>query len=193
MYSGAWPEEALQQPEYLSSPRGTETGVRPKRTKDADKPMLTYPTLVANAILAHSEGATLKEIYAWIEDNFPYYSPQKNDPKFRSSWQSSVRHTLTSQAQFVKTERDRDAKTQSKWCMAEGALTGPEIIYNTESNTGMFSCIIDFIFARLDDLLLFFFSGNETYYMHSHIIIHSNSAVYTFTLCIHICACFHYI
>jgi hypothetical protein len=88
------PEEAMREPNTpppdLSSPKH----VNPK---NADKPILTYATMIAQALSAQTtKRLTLQEIYQWIMDKYPYY---KND---EHGWRSSVRHNLSQREYFTK-------------------------------------------------------------------------------------------
>jgi forkhead transcription factor HCM1 len=69
------------------------------------KPSLSYATLIGMAILrATDRRLTLAEIYAWITNHFPYY--KKGDV----GWQNSIRHNLSLNKAFEKTEKSKDKK-----------------------------------------------------------------------------------
>ncbi|QLG70792.1 hypothetical protein HG535_0A07340 [Zygotorulaspora mrakii] len=69
------------------------------------KPPYSYATLIGLAIL-QSAGAklTLSQIYSWISIHFPYYK-QKD-----AGWQNSIRHNLSLNDAFIKTEKSCDGK-----------------------------------------------------------------------------------
>ncbi|CAI7171424.1 BTE_collapsed_G0006200.mRNA.1.CDS.1 [Saccharomyces cerevisiae] len=69
----------------------------------AKKPPYSYATLICLAILQSQEGKlTLSQIYHWIHVHFPYYK-QKD-----ASWQNSIRHNLSLNDAFIKTEKSCD-------------------------------------------------------------------------------------
>jgi len=69
------------------------------------KPPYSYATLIGMAIL-RGEGRklTLSQIYSWISSTFKYY--RRNDV----GWQNSIRHNLSLNKAFVKTEKSSDGK-----------------------------------------------------------------------------------
>ena len=72
-------------------------------TRHADcKPPYSYSCLIFMAIENSSEKKLpVKEIYAWIQNNFPFY---KRAP---SGWMNSVRHNLSLNKCFTKVEKDK--------------------------------------------------------------------------------------
>ncbi len=63
------------------------------------KPLYSYIYLIAMAISSHPDRrANLQEIIAYIEDKFPFYQTH-------SRWHASIRHNLTLNDCFVKTEK----------------------------------------------------------------------------------------
>ncbi|QLQ81309.1 hypothetical protein HG537_0F00700 [Torulaspora globosa] len=80
-----------------------------KRRRDngemGKKPPYSYATLIGLAILQSPEGKlTLSQIYSWISSHFPYYKLKD------SGWQNSIRHNLSLNEAFVKTEKSCDGK-----------------------------------------------------------------------------------
>lgn len=69
------------------------------------KPPYSYATLIGLAILQSPEAKlTLSQIYGWISGHFPYYK-QKD-----AGWQNSIRHNLSLNEAFIKTEKSCDGK-----------------------------------------------------------------------------------
>lgn len=69
------------------------------------KPPYSYATLIGLAILQSALGKlTLSQIYNWISVHFPYYK-QKD-----AGWQNSIRHNLSLNDAFIKTEKSNDGK-----------------------------------------------------------------------------------
>lgn len=80
-----------------------------EKRKNADendkKPQYSYAVLICLAILQSPEGRlTLSQIYCWISVHFPYYRPKD------ASWQNSIRHNLSLNSAFTKTEKSSDGK-----------------------------------------------------------------------------------
>ncbi|KAL3234586.1 Forkhead transcription factor HCM1 [Nakaseomyces bracarensis] len=72
---------------------------------NAKKPQYSYAVLICLAILQSPEGRlTLSQIYCWISVHFPYYRPKD------ASWQNSIRHNLSLNSAFTKTEKSSDGK-----------------------------------------------------------------------------------
>jgi hypothetical protein len=57
------------------------------------------PTSGADPRIARPEGKTLKEIYAYLEEQYAYF----RQPRYATSWRSSIRHNLCSSRLFKKT------------------------------------------------------------------------------------------
>jgi len=78
------------------------------------RPPHTYPALIASAILDSPNNlVTLRGIYDYIMNNFPYY-------KFchdKSAWQNSIRHNLSLNQCFIKVPRYENAAKSNYWTM----------------------------------------------------------------------------
>ncbi|KAL5346610.1 Forkhead transcription factor [Pseudogymnoascus australis] len=83
---------------------------------DGTKPSQSYATLIGVAIVtAPGERLTLAQIYKWISDKFSYYSAEE------TGWQNSIRHNLSLNKAFVKTERPKDDPGKGNyWVIAAG-------------------------------------------------------------------------
>lgn len=69
------------------------------------KPPYSYAILICLAILQSPEGKlTLSQIYNWISTHFSFYKPKD------ASWQNSIRHNLSLNEAFIKTEKSYDGK-----------------------------------------------------------------------------------
>ncbi|CCK72073.1 Hcm1p KNAG_0I02890 [Huiozyma naganishii CBS 8797] len=69
------------------------------------KPPYSYAVLICLAILQSAEGKlTLSQIYNWITTQFPFYKLKD------SSWQNSIRHNLSLNEAFIKTDKSCDGK-----------------------------------------------------------------------------------
>eukprot|EP00128_Syssomonas_multiformis_P012844 Colp12_sorted_trinity150504_noHs@16016 len=67
------------------------------------KPPYSFSCLIALAIDHHPEKRmTVKELYAWIKDRFPYFCYAKN------GWKNSIRHNLSLNKCFMKIARDKN-------------------------------------------------------------------------------------
>lgn len=75
----------------------------PPITDDGSKPPHSYATLIAMSILrSPNRRLTLSQIYKWIHSTYSFYGPAD------SGWQNSIRHNLSLNKAFVKTERPKD-------------------------------------------------------------------------------------
>ncbi|XP_028417732.1 forkhead box protein N3-like [Dendronephthya gigantea] len=64
------------------------------------KPQYSYASLIVLAInSAKDKRMTLQQIYAWIEDKFPFYKHAKK------GWKNSIRHNLSLHKFFIKEQR----------------------------------------------------------------------------------------
>ena len=69
-------------------------------SKPTKKPNISYAELIAEA-LENTEGRmlTLKGIYQYVTNNYPYFSMNK------AGWQNSIRHNLSLNKAFYKVPR----------------------------------------------------------------------------------------
>lgn len=81
--------------------RKSSASPTPEERAQYKRPPHTYPALIASAIL-DSPGnlITLRGIYEYIMNNFPYYKYCHD----KSAWQNSIRHNLSLNQCFVKGE-----------------------------------------------------------------------------------------
>lgn len=79
-----------------------------KRQKNDEldkKPPYSYAILICLAILQSRDGKlTLSQIYQWISTHFTFYKLKD------SSWQNSIRHNLSLNEAFIKTQKSSDGK-----------------------------------------------------------------------------------
>ncbi|KAG0657557.1 hypothetical protein C6P45_002412 [Maudiozyma exigua] len=79
-----------------------------KRQKNDEldkKPPYSYAILICLAILQSKDGRlTLSQIYQWISTHFTFYKLKD------SSWQNSIRHNLSLNEAFIKTQKSSDGK-----------------------------------------------------------------------------------
>lgn len=116
------------QPTFISRPKSTtrqpeddgpfeipSPSKMPKIVHEADtKPPFSYATLIGMAILrGEDRKLTLSQIYSWISSNFKYY--RRNDV----GWQNSIRHNLSLNKAFIKTDKSSDGKGHY-WEIAKG-------------------------------------------------------------------------
>ncbi|ESO07046.1 hypothetical protein HELRODRAFT_144946, partial [Helobdella robusta] len=68
----------------------------------SSKPPFSFTVLILMAIdSSPSKQLLVKEIYKWVETNFPYYN------RARKGWKNSVRHNLSLSKCFTKVEKDK--------------------------------------------------------------------------------------
>ncbi|KAI3662348.1 hypothetical protein MP638_004872 [Amoeboaphelidium occidentale] len=85
------------------------------RTLAAEKPPLSYASLIVQAIVSHPElRLTLRDIYDWIMEHYPYF---KKAPK---NWQNSIRHNLSLNSYFIKIPRYQEKA--SLWTVDPNSL-----------------------------------------------------------------------
>ncbi|KAI8499763.1 Forkhead box protein M1 [Branchiostoma belcheri] len=92
---------------------------RPQRkTHDSNRPPYSYMALIQFAINSSpARRMTLKEIYAWIEDRFPYFKTAKQ------GWKNSIRHNLSLHDIFIReTTKCESGRAQSYWTLCHEAL-----------------------------------------------------------------------
>lgn len=78
-----------------------------------NKPAFSYRALVGTILQeAGPRGLTLKEMYACIEEKYPYFHTASAQGQ-GASWRSSVRHNLVSHAEFARVEMDPDETSAS--------------------------------------------------------------------------------
>ncbi len=86
-----------------------------------DRPKLSYSTLIAMAIQnSPKQRATLQEIYAWIEDHFPYFDTMHN----KTGWQNSIRHNLSLNKAFYRSHGQAARKGGGFWNLDPTASIG---------------------------------------------------------------------
>lgn len=82
--------------------------------KSSNKPPFSYANMIGMALLrAPARKLTLAEIYDWIANHFSYYE------RGQVGWQNSIRHNLSLNKAFQKTEKSKDKKGHF-WQIAEG-------------------------------------------------------------------------
>ncbi|PAA46384.1 hypothetical protein BOX15_Mlig012480g1 [Macrostomum lignano] len=84
--------------------------------RETGKPSHSYSTLIKFAISStRSKRMSLRQIYKWITDNFPYYKDARN------GWKNSIRHNLSLNKCFIKVPRDKgDLGKGCYWSLREG-------------------------------------------------------------------------
>ncbi|XP_038137293.1 forkhead box protein M1 [Cyprinodon tularosa] len=100
-------ESIDQKPQELTA---HSTKSNTENTRPAlERPPYSYTAMIQFAINSRqNRGMTLKEIYTWIEDHFPYYREVA-----KPGWKNSIRHNLSLHDMFIR-ERSPDGKT-SYW------------------------------------------------------------------------------
>lgn len=79
-----------------------------------EKPPYSYASLIGMALLRSDERRlTLSQIYNWISSTFRYYK------RGEVGWQNSIRHNLSLNRSFEKSERSKDGKGHF-WKIVEG-------------------------------------------------------------------------
>lgn len=86
-------------PDIYSTARNTSKPfMRPQYTQR--KPNISYAELIAEALESAEGGMlTLKEIYSYISNRYPYFEMNK------TGWQNSIRHNLSLNKAFYKVPR----------------------------------------------------------------------------------------
>ncbi|XP_033909672.3 forkhead box protein M1-like isoform X1 [Acipenser ruthenus] len=80
--------------------------VKPPRSPSTKRPPYSYSELIKLAINSIPEKQLpLQQIYAWVEEHFPYYKYDANP-----GWKNSIRHSLSMQDIFVR-QTDRNSRT----------------------------------------------------------------------------------
>ncbi|MGH0162426.1 UNVERIFIED_CONTAM: hypothetical protein FKN15_055396 [Acipenser sinensis] len=80
--------------------------VKPPRCPSTKRPPYSYSELIKLAINSIPEKQLpLQQIYAWVEEHFPYYKYDANP-----GWKNSIRHSLSMQDIFVR-QTDRNSRT----------------------------------------------------------------------------------
>lgn len=83
----------------------TKTEADSARPPMSERPPYSYMAMIQFAINSRkSRRMTLKEIYTWIEDNFPYFREVA-----KSGWKNSIRHNLSLHDMFIR-ETSHDGK-----------------------------------------------------------------------------------
>ncbi|KAK1159791.1 forkhead box protein M1-like isoform X2 [Acipenser oxyrinchus oxyrinchus] len=80
--------------------------VKPPRCPSTKRPPYSYSELIKLAINSIPEKQLpLQQIYAWVEEHFPYYKYDANP-----GWKNSIRHSLSMRDIFVR-QTDRNSRT----------------------------------------------------------------------------------
>lgn len=92
-----------------------------------EKPAYSYATLITQAIIDSSEKKlTLRSIYSWIMNKYPYFRRQ------RGGWQNSIRHNLSLNKCFYKIPRTHsDPGKGSYWTVDSEYLN----VFNPNTKT----------------------------------------------------------
>ncbi|XP_066276308.1 forkhead box protein M1-like isoform X2 [Branchiostoma lanceolatum] len=93
------------------------TGKPQRKTHDSNRPPYSYMALIQFAINSSpARRMTLKEIYTWIEDRFPYFKTAKQ------GWKNSIRHNLSLHDIFIReTTKCESGRAQSYWTLCHEA------------------------------------------------------------------------
>nr|XP_015816434.2 forkhead box protein M1 isoform X2 [Nothobranchius furzeri] len=87
-------------------PHGPYASAEAVQGTEAERPPYSYMAMIQFAINSKKDRRmTLKEIYAWIEDNFPYYRDVA-----KPGWKNSIRHNLSLHDMFIR-KSSPDGKT----------------------------------------------------------------------------------
>lgn len=87
--------------------------------KTLRKPAYSFSTLIFMAIEnAKGKRLPVKDIYQWIQDNFPYFQ------KAPIGWKNSVRHNLSLNKSFKKVEKEKCIGKGSLWTIDHEARAG---------------------------------------------------------------------
>lgn len=99
---------------------------------DDEKPVDSYALMIFKALENAPDGKlTLSEIYAWIENNYPYY--QTADPV----WKNSIRHNLSLNPTFKKIPRPTNSKGKGGfWGIDQTQKQGKLLKNRRQKNTG---------------------------------------------------------
>ncbi|KAM4712167.1 forkhead box protein M1 isoform 2-T2 [Anableps anableps] len=98
-------EKKLQPPQILQD-HSTHSNPEGAHQPTLQRPPYSYTAMIQFAINSKkNRGMTLKEIYTWIEDHFPYYREVA-----KPGWKNSIRHNLSLHDMFIR-ERSPDGKT----------------------------------------------------------------------------------
>ncbi|XP_032445945.1 forkhead box protein M1 [Xiphophorus hellerii] len=98
-------EKKLQAPQILQT-HNTNSNPEGSHQPTLQRPPYSYTAMIQFAINSRkNRGMTLKEIYTWIEDHFPYYREVA-----KPGWKNSIRHNLSLHDMFIR-ERSPDGKT----------------------------------------------------------------------------------
>eukprot|EP00047_Mylnosiga_fluctuans_P006436 m.246854 g.246854 ORF g.246854 m.246854 type:complete len:357 (-) comp15207_c0_seq1:117-1187(-) len=107
------PATQTSSPPGSPQPRAQETTEPSSTDSSADKPPYSFPCLIGLALKNSDAGCLcVRDIYAYIVKNFPYYLTAK------SGWKNSVRHNLSLNKYFTKVQRKETSAKSSLWTIA---------------------------------------------------------------------------